>query len=745
MAEKWLSRARSLIRWGKAAKIFFWTVISVCLPVALFLAGLLVYINYWHYDFDEKLVDEFLNYKPPLVTEILDRNGETLIELPGIGNWQKRIPEYRRWVKFEDTALLMRNAVLAAEDQHFFKHDGLDYIPGMVRALGENAIATGRASYRAGKLVMIYAEGASTLTQQAIELTILRKFHERELRSELSKVEKLKDKIDKMRLAVWLEEKLTKRLGSKDEAKKRIFEIVANVSYCGHGQYGVASASRFFFGKELSELTPTEAATIAGLFRSPEKYSPYRHGVVITARRNGILKVMADWGYISKENLREFYTEPLLPIEHKEPKTEAPAVIQHVLRSLWSLPKQKGIYWENGVTVKSTVDKGIQRLANFALEYGLNLYRERQRKYSELAEKLEERELAQKRAEKVQGAVVVIQNGTGEILAMVGGASNDYISFNRATEAMRQPGSAFKIVVYSVAVEQGRDKYKIDCLREGKGECQVMDVRGIQVPMGSGKAPHKIGNYDDTFYGKISIWLAFARSQNAAAVWLAKQIGVERIVDLAHRLGLNKSIEIYPTTAIGAEEVTVLELAAAFATFPNGGYYIRPTIILEVKNDRGEVTVFEGERRQVFDKFVADEMVELMRHTVLYRSGTGRRLNEKDYPVPVAGKTGTTNRLRDVWFGGYTYGDEGITILVWMGMDDATPLMTPITVNGVIKKCEPRNSSELNYCEAGGKTALPITKYFFQEYYKEKTPPQFPEGMDEWIRYVHEYDRDPTR
>lgn len=745
LAER-LKKVRVYVRWGKAAKIIFWTHVAFFTSLSLFGLGLWYYINYWHYDLDLKLVQDFLNYKPPLITQILDRNDEVLIELPGIGDWNKRIPEYRRWVKSDDIPPLMRYAILAAEDQRFFEHEGLDY-RGIVRAFLENGMETLRKSSRTGKFSPVFAEGASTLTQQAIELTLLAEFHEREIRGELSKWKKFIEKVNKMRMAVWLEEKLTERLGSKGEAKRNIFEIVANVSYCGHSQYGIASASRFFFGKELPELTPPEAATIAGLFRNPGNYSPYRNGIVITARRNGILKVMAAWNYISRENLSGYYAEPLTPIKHTKQKTEAPAVVEHVLRSLWGTPNKSGLHWENGVTVKTTVSKNTQLLANAALEHGLNFFRERQKNHAEESIYDMDKKFFKSRAKEVQGALVVLQNGTGEILAMVGGASNDYTSFNRAVEAFRQPGSAFKTFVYGAAIEQGKEMFRVDCLSVGNGDCKIPDTP-ISVKMGRNKPRHHVENYDGRVFGSIPVWVAFARSQNMAAMHLARMVGIEHVLNFASRLGLIRGIDAYPTTAIGAEEVTVLGLTAAYATFPMRGAYAEPHILNKIVDDGGRITDYHSNQYRVIDDFVADKIVELLRHTVLYKSGTARALNENNYPVPIAGKTGTTNMFHDAWFCGFTYGLEGITICAWVGMDDATPLATGRNdkiIQNEEQRCSPLHPKQRDYCEAGGKTALPIVKYFMQEYYKDKTPPQFPEGLDGWIRHVHENDWDPTR
>ncbi len=743
MVEIRFPHLRSHVRWGKFAKAFFWIHVVVLTPPTIIALGLLSYINYFHYDLDKKLINNFINYKPPLVTQILYRDGEEMVKFPGIGDWNRKIPEYRQWASYDQIPKLMRDAIFSAEDQRFFTHSGLEY-RGLLRAFLENCLETIRNFSRTGQFKLIFAEGASTLTQQAIELTLLSEAHEKEIRGELSKWDKFKEKINKMRMAVWLEVELAGKIG-EIKSKERIFEIVANVSYCGHGQYGVVRASEFFFGKKLTDITITESASIASLFRSPDGYSPYRNEVALIARRNGILKVMADLGYISKDELEKFYAEKLSLVHHKNQKIEAPAALQLIMRELWSKGSNV-IKWENGVRVVSTIDLRAQRVGNYAVRYGLGLFRERQINHSNESTNLKDKLFFDTRASGVQSALVVLQNGTGEILAMVGGASNDYTSFNRAVDALRQPGSTFKPFVYGTAIESGNDVFKIDCLREGAGNCKVSDSP-ISVKMGRGKPRHYISNYDGRVFGSLPVWVAFARSQNMAAMHLARRVGMKSVINFANRLGLNLGNEEYPTTAIGAEEVTVLKLTAAFSTFPFYGVYSTPYIVQHLSNNLGESVTYNPNLYPAIQPAVALTISELLRHPILYRSGTARTLNDKNFNIPIAGKTGTTNMFRDAWFCGFTYGMEGITVCAWVGMDDRTPLGTgrdDEIISDVNQRCSPLHPKKRDYCEAGGKTALPIVKYFMEKYYRHKTIPQFPDGMDDWVRYVHEHDYDPT-
>ncbi|MDP1689366.1 MAG: transglycosylase domain-containing protein [bacterium] len=739
-----LPQAQPLINTSKTSKLLIWIKALILIPPVIFGICFFGFINYWHFDFDEKLVDDFVNYKPPLVTEILYRNGESMVKFPGIGDWSRRTPEYRQWVKYEEVPELVRNAIMSAEDQRFLTHDGLDY-RGITRAFVENGIETLRRYSRTGKFKPIFATGASTLAQQAIELTLLSNEHEKEIQGKISHFDKFAGKVNKMRMSVWLEQTLSAKAG-KLAAKQRIFEVVANISYCGNGQYGILSAANYFFGKTLDELTPAEAATIAALFRSPDKYSPYRNERVMLSRRNGVLKIMADWNYIDSKKLEDYYAEPLRLIHHKKEKEEAGAAVQFTLRELWS----KGtriIKWENGAKVLSTIDYKAQHIGNDAVRFGLGIFKKRQ--LSHVAESIndEDRKFFRSRADGIQSALVVLQNGTGEILAMVGGVDNNYTSFNRAVDALRQPGSAFKPFVYGAAIEKGEDIFRIDCLRPGTGDCRISDSP-ISVKMGRGRPRHYISNYDGRVYGSLPAWVAFARSQNMAAMHLARRIGMNSVLNFANRLGLDIGENLYPTTAIGAAEVTVLNLAAAYATFPFYGVYSTPHIVNQINTNLGEIITFSPRLYPVIEPESALTIVELLRHPVLYRSGTARSLNDVDYPVQIAGKTGTTNNFRDAWFCGFTYGLDGITACAWVGMDDRTPLATgrdESAIKNVEQRCSPLHPKKRDYCEAGGKTALPIVKYFMEEYYKGRIPPVFPDGINAWVNYVHKHDFDPTR
>lgn len=683
--------------------LVFYAVLSA------FLFGMLLffYLHFWHFDFEESQVDALLNFRPALLTEVLDEKGQSLIELPGLENDALRTPYYRRWVSYEEIPQVMVHAAISAEDKRFFEHHGVDFL-----AIGRAAIIVSCRSMwqslRWGRPTIVFAQGASTVDQQVVRLLFLKKETALEHSGRASPFRKIRRKLKEIRMALWLEKRLEKRLGTKERSKQKIFEVFANVSYCGHGRYGFASASEFYFGTRLEEVDAPRAAVLAGIIRDPRKYSPILSPESAKARRDWVLFLMQDGEYLTKETAREYQSLPIFSVELPREKTIAPAVVSLVLKTLWDSDTH-AVRWENGCSVTTTINKEWQIAANDALQKGLDAYRSRHK--------------GDEKKGRVQGAVVVLSN-TGEIKALVGGENGKYVSFNRATEARRQPGSAFKPFVYGAAFENG---WRIDCKSPGSGPCTLEDTAGERVPMGRGRAPHEINNYDGRFLGEIELWQALAESRNIPTVRLARAVGSDVVATFAHRFGLNKEIEAYPTTALGAEEVTPLELASAYTVFANGGVKYQPRIIASIKKQgsvKEEVQKPDlGER--VVSAEVAREVTKGLRHAVRWKKGTGRRLSQ-NVPFAVAGKTGTTNDFRDAWFCGFTYGFEGVTVCVWVGIDDNTPL-------GDGALCKPLDPLGREFCEPGGRVALPIFEGLIKEIYKDTPPPAFPAGIEESV------------
>lgn len=706
-----------------------WLVFVAVGEIALFLctAAFLfwLYLNYAPWGLSPKIVDMFLSFQPPKTVEILDNEGNSLIELPGIENWKKKTPEYRKSVSIGEVSPVMLQAMLAAEDQRFFLHNGVDYL-AIFRAAKEVITNSFFASVRCRCVKIVFPQGASTLTQQVVRLVILKEQFAEEQQHRVSKLQKVARKIWEARLALFLERELTKRYGSKEVAKSKVFEVYAEMSYVGHGQYGLSSAAEFYFGKPLREITKAEeAAMIAGIIRDPSRYSPRINPVAAEGRRNRILLLMKD--IQNNDEIAKSLKAPISLAELPESKTIAPAAINFILENLWGSKERRRISWINGTRVQSTIVRRDQIAANEAVEYGLKLYRERHPAY----------------AEKIQAAAVVMEN-TGKIRAMVGGVGTRYTSFNRAL-ARRQPGSAIKPIVYLAALEQGRT---VDCTVQ-QPSCYILDVP-ISVSMGKGKQRHEIHNYDGRYYGRIQLWQAFAESRNAATMWLFRNLdpggpkkSLERVIEAANRLGLYEKAEHYPTIAIGAEVVTPLALTAAYITFANGGFRVTPQIIEQAWGPDSTVLVVRQDvpkEEQVLDPNIAKGMMQLLRHTILWQSGTGRALSnlpnwEKKIglPMEITGKTGTTNDFRDAWFCGSTYGSRGLTACIWVGMDDNTSL-------GDSEKCKPLEADARKYCESGASVALPIFKKFMEILYGQGYRPEpFPQEINQAVLAAHKY------
>ena len=333
----------------------------------------LTYFFLWDRHLNEQDLDRFLKYRPVLSTRIFDITGNIIIELPGISHWALRTPEYRRWVTYDEIPPLMRNALLAAEDQRFMSHNGIDYWSLLLRVPLETLTESLRKTLRTWKPQIVKVQGASTIDQQTVQLVYFDK---------VSGARSLFQKFQKMRMALQLNRDFHGWFG-KRAAKKRIFEIFANASYFGESRYGIDAAAEHFFGRKLSDFNNSdlapEAALLAGMIRSSVKYSP--RGDVqyeARARRNGILKIMADVGFIDRENLAVYQRALIKTSPADSTKTIAPAVVQYVLKSQFGKVGEPEVSWRGGITIRTTVNLEAQKNLNEAVAYGVALYRGRQ-------------------------------------------------------------------------------------------------------------------------------------------------------------------------------------------------------------------------------------------------------------------------------------------------------------------------------------------------------------------------------
>lgn len=535
---------------------------------------------------------------PSHSSAIYDSNRELICSING-GESQfvplSRIPKY------------LQDAFIASEDSRFWDHWGIDPY-GIGRALIVGMMK-GRIS-----------QGASTITQQLA----------RELF--LSKRKSIERKIKEILLAIKMERKLT---------KPRILELYLNRIYLGHGAYGVQAASKKYFGKDVWDLTLPEAAMIAALPPAPNEISPFFHPDVAVRRRNKVLERMAEQGYITREEAERAKEEPLNVKNNKGTRRStvriAPYFVEYVKGQILSLYGPDILYKER-VRIYTSLDLKLQEIAEDAVEKGLE----------RLDRKL--------RRGKLQAALVAIDAKTGQIKAMVGGRDFSKSQFNRAVQARRQPGSAFKPFIYTAAIDSGISPYNT-----------ILD-EPITFRDSSGRiwSPH---NYDMRYRGRVRVKDALAFSLNVATVRLLLKVGVEKVIDYAKKMGIKSPLRPDLSLALGTSEVTPLELAAAYSVFANEGIYTEPTAITEIRDESGDTLELPQPRRYIaLKKDTAKTMASLLSEVV--ERGTGRPIRSLGFDLPAAGKTGTTEDTRDAWFVGFS---EGLVTCVWVGYDNPRP------------------------------------------------------------------------
>jgi penicillin-binding protein 1B len=522
-----------------------------------------------------------------------------------------------RPLRLADVPPTMINAVLAAEDHRFFEHGGVD-LRGLARAAWTNL--------RAGRV----RQGGSTITQQLIKNRLL------------SPQRTVWRKLDEAWLAALVEWRYT---------KPQILESYLNEIYLGQrgalAVRGVSAAARTYFGKEVHQLTLAEQALLAGMTRAPNLYSPAVSPERARERRNVVLGRMRALRMIDDAQHDRAAAEPVR-VRGAAPGQRAPYFTDYVRQELERRRADDTVALMAGARVFTSLDLALQRLAETAVTRGL--------------ERLEARFARRRRepAERLQAALVAMDPATGQIRAMVGGRDYEASQFNRATLARRQPGSAFKPVIY------------LSALRNGRGDRPLMTaatfVDDSPLTLSVGGRPWSPRNHDDHYEGRVTVRRALEQSLNAATVRVAQAVGLPPIVEIAHRLGLAGELRPVPALALGAFEVTPLDLGHAYLPFANGGMRTAPPSALRAVYDGDRTTLDLGseEPSPVIAPAEAYLITSLLQGVV--RSGTAAGL--ADVPAEVAGKTGTTNDGRDAWFVGYS---SRLLTVVWVGFDNGEP------------------------------------------------------------------------
>jgi penicillin-binding protein 1B len=509
-------------------------------------------------------------------------------------------------------------AVLAIEDRRFYSHPGVD----IIRTLG--AIVT---NVRGDKPYLV---GGSTLTQQLVKNSFLtpEKTYTRKLREQV--------------MSIVLEQRLT---------KDQILELYLNDVYLGQrgsfSVHGVAEGAHLFFGKDVSNVSLAEAAMIAGIIQSPAAYSPTRHPVRARERRDVVLRAMVDAGYVTREASDEAIRDPLETAQGTV-DAEAPYFVDYVTQLVGEQVAMRAS--ATRVAVHTTLDLHLQRLAQDVVAKGV----------AEIEARFAKRN--QKRGP-LQAALVAVDPRSGEILAMVGGRSYQRSQYNRATSAKRQPGSTFKPFVFLSAFDLA--------LREGRTDLTpatvLSDEAATFIVNGQEWSPR---NYDGEHDGDITARRALARSRNLATIQMAELTGYQHIASLWRSVKTGFTARAYPSIALGVFEATPLDMAEAYTLFPNLGE-VRPLrAISRIEVDDGVAPLPEmGRVRQVAQPAPTFLVTNMMRSVI--NEGTGAAARGLGFTLDAAGKSGTTNDLRDAWFVGFT--PELLTV-VWVGLDDNTPV-----------------------------------------------------------------------
>jgi len=563
--------------------------------------------------------------------------------------------EKRTIVSIRTLPRYVGQAFVAVEDQRFYQHDGVDVV-GIAGALKDAVRGDPR--------------GASTITQQLVG-----NMHP-----------DLVDRRDKSPMRKLREQSAAREM-EKHYNKEQILEAYLNQISFGHGWYGIESASRHYFGKGAAQLTLAEAATLASMPKGPAIYDPVKAPDRVTERRNLVLTLMAQQKYITPAQAEATKRVPLKTVPNAGFSVDASFFLDvvRIQAERAGVPVSTG-----GYRAYTSLDPLLQRAANDALVAGIQDV-ESQPGYRHV--KFASRPKGS--TDYLQGALVAIDPTTGDVRALIGGRDYRESSFDRVIDGMRQPGSAFKPIVYAAAIA--------DSLTAST----IIPDTAIAIQLDRGRV-YRPDNSDNQFLGPITMREALAKSRNVVAVQLAERVGMDTIVHLARRFGIDAPVAPYPASAIGASALQPLDLVGAYTVFANLGAHVDPRFIYRIE-DRAGNAVFTNPAaapRAVIDPKVAFIVRDMMREVVERGTATSvrRYLPES---IPVAGKTGTTNDNSDVWFVGMT---PELVAGVWLGFDK------PKTITAGA---------------AGGTLAAPIFGKMMAEYYAARSSAQWtaPQGL----------------
>jgi penicillin-binding protein 1A len=626
-------------RFEKAVKISITIIMAFA---ATFLV--LGIVSFFYFTHGLPSIETLKNYRPATITKFFSEDGEIIGEF---------FIEKRKIVSLDRVPHHLVQAFIAGEDARFFHHKGLDYI-AIFRALSRNIFS--------GEIV----QGGSTITQQVVKSILLS--------PEKSFTRKIREAI----LAFKIEKYLS---------KEEILFLYLNQIYLGQGAYGVATAADNYFGKSVEELNLAESALLAGLPQAPSKYSPYHHPEQAIRRQTYILNRMVEEGFISYGEVMKALQTPL-KIKSKQNSfiEKVPYFVEYVRRYVEEKYGKEALY-KNGLQVYTTIDTDFQKIAQEAVESGLKEIEKRQ-KY-----------LSSDIPFSLEGALVCFDLETGYVKAMVGGRDFRKSQFNRATQARRQTGSAFKPIVYASALDKGYTPASV-----------IVDAPII---FEWGDKKWKPKNFEEKFLGPTTLRNAIAHSVNIVTVKIAQDVGIDYIKDYAQKLGISFPLQNDLSMALGSSSISLYQLTKVYAVFANQGNAFRPIFIKKILDRDGNLLeenlpLFYPKEPFNEERILSPQTAYIMTNLLegVVQNGTGWRA--KTLGRPVAAKTGTTDQFLDAWFIGYT--QEFITG-IWVGFDE---------------------ERSLGENETGSRTASPIWVTFMSKILKERPVKDFPipEGIE---------------
>jgi penicillin-binding protein 1A len=542
-------------------------------------------------------ISRMADYQPARSTRIYARDGSLLATL---------YKENRIWVPIGRIPPIVREAFIANEDHNFYRHHGVDFL-GIMRAAISNATHHH------------IEQGASTITQQLARGLFL------------TDKQTISRKVQEALLAMEIE-----RYYTKDE----ILERYLNLIYLGSGAYGVDAAAHTYFGRSAEKLTVGQSAILAGLVAAPSDYSPYVNPALARERQRHVLDRMVESGYITRTQAEQAYNAPL-DLAGQRPAGlqgfNAPWFTTYAVDQLEHSFGKQATY-EGGLQVYTSLDRRMEKLGQEAVDWGVN-----QAKLEGIGAD--------------EAALVAIRPSSGEIMTMVGGTHFSLANqFNRAWQAHRQPGSSFKVYVYTAAIDSGMPP------------TAIIDDAPVSYPDGMGGtwSPH---DDDNSYMGAITLRVALAQSRNIVAVKLLEQVGIDRVIEYAKRMGITSRLEPNLSLALGTSVISPLDQAAGYATLANQGVHIPPSPFRLVKDSLGNPVLDNRypEQTEVVSAGTAYIMTTMMEDVINHGTGYPNAVIER----PAAGKTGTTSDFRDAWFVGFT---PDLVTAVWIGNDNYHPM-----------------------------------------------------------------------